>query len=213
MRFHIITLFPESLSSYLESSLLKRARAQKLFSVHVSNPRDFTTDPHRKADAKPYGGGPGMVLKAEPIVKAVAKSLGKRKSRVKIIVLSPRGTLFSQKMARTFTKRYDDIVLIAGHYEGVDARVKKMLRASELSIGSYTLTGGELPALVVLDAVARYIPGVLGKAESLEELRHTTGETYTRPDSIEYQGKKYRVPAVLLSGDHKKIDDYRGGPR
>lgn len=206
MRFHIVTLFPQSLESYLGSSMIKRAQAKKLFSVSLIDPRAFSTDKHRKADDKPYGGGPGMVMKAEPLVRAVSKIKVSKKR--KVIILSPRGKQFTQTIARTLA-RYDDIVLIAGHYEGIDARVKKILKAEELSIGPYTLTGGELPALIIMDAVARYIPGVLGKGESLEERRITSGEVYTRPEEITHKGKKYRVPKVLLSGDHKKIDAYR----
>lgn len=208
MRFHILTLFPESLESYLSSSLIKRAQAKKFFSVSVVDPRAYTKDKHRKADDKPYGGGPGMVLKAEPIVRAVERAIGKKQGRKKVIILSPRGKQFTQATARSLS-RYDDVVLIAGHYEGIDARVKKILKAEELSIGSYTLTGGELPALVVMEVVARYIPGVLGKEESLEERRITNGEVYTRPEVLLHKGKQYRVPKVLLSGDPKKIDAYR----
>lgn len=190
--------------------MIKRAQAKKFFSVSLIDPRAYTKDKHRKADDKPYGGGPGMVMKAEPIVRAVERALGKKKGRKKIIILSPRGKQFTQATARTLA-RYNDVVLIAGHYEGIDARVKKILRAEEISVGPYTLTGGELPALIIVDAVARYISGVLGKEESLEERRIASGEVYTRPEEILHKGKKYRVPKVLLSGDHKKIDKYRGG--
>ena len=206
MRFHIISLFPQSLESYLESSMIKRAQAKKLFSVSLIDPRVFTKDKHHKADDKPYGGGPGMVMKAEPLVRAVSKI--KVSPKRKVIMLSPRGKQFTQQMARTLA-RYQSVVLIAGHYEGIDARVKKILKAEEVSIGPYTLTGGELPALIIMDAVARYIPGVLGKGESLEERRITSGEVYTRPEVLLHKGKKYRVPKVLLSGDPKKIDEYR----
>lgn len=188
--------------------MIKRAQAKKLFSISLINPRTYTKDKHRKADSKPYGGGPGMVMKAEPIVRAVERAVGKKGGRKKVIILSPRGKQFTQTLARTFA-RYETIVLIAGHYEGIDARVKKILRAEEVSVGPYTLTGGELPALIIMDAVARYIPGVLGKGESLEERRITSGEVYTRPEEILHKGKKYRVPKVLISGNHKKIDEYR----
>jgi len=208
MRFHILTLFPESLESYLSSSLIKRAQAKKFFSVSLVDQRVYTKDKHHKADDKPYGGGPGMVLKVEPIVRAVEHAIGKKQGSKKIIILSPRGKQFTQTKARSLA-RYDDIVLIAGHYEGIDARVKKILKAEELSIGPYTLTGGELPALIIMEAVARYIPGVLGKGESLEERRITNGEVYTRPEVLLHKGKNYRVPKVLLSGDPKKIDEYR----
>ncbi len=209
MKFSVITIFPESLGSYLNSSMIKRAEARKLISVHAINPRDYTDDPHKKADDKPYGGGPGMVMKAVPIVKAVSAIKLRKGSKRKILIMSPRGKQFTQAQAKKFAKQYNEIVLIAGHYEGIDARVKKILKAEEVSVGPYTLTGGELPALLIIDAVSRHIPGVLGKTESLEEGRVTSGETYTRPEVITFKGKKYRVPKVLLSGHHKNIDSYR----
>lgn len=205
--FHIITLFPDSLTSYLQESMIARAQATKKIRIKFYNPRDFAVD-RREVDDKPYGGGPGMVIKAEPVLKAVAKAVtGKKK--VKIYLFSPRGKNFTNDLGRKVAKQYSDIVLICGRYEGIDARVKKILKAEAVSIGPYILTGGELPALVVLDVVARQIKGVLGKNESLEENRSTNGEVYTRPEIFEYKKKKYQVPKVLLSGDHKKIDEWR----
>lgn len=147
-----------------------------------------------------------MVMTAQPIVDAVKKAIKNKKP--KIIILSPRGKQFDNVEAKKLAWQ-KDIVLICGRYEGIDARVKKILKATEYSIGPYTLTGGELPAAIVIDAIARQVPGVLGKSESLEDERLTTGEVYTRPEVFEYQGKKYRVPKVLLSGDPKKIADWR----
>ena len=209
LKFLIITIFPESLESYLASSMILRAVARNIISAQAINPRDFTDDPHRKADDKPYGGGPGMVMKALPIIRAVSALKLKKGGKRKILIMSPRGRQFTQTEAKKFAKKYDELVLIAGHYEGIDARVKKILKAEEVSVGPYTLTGGELPALIIIDAVSRHVPGVLGKVESLEEGRATSGETYTRPELITVKGKKFRVPAVLLSGHQKNIHSYR----
>ena len=205
--FHIITLFPETFS-YLDASILGRAQKGKKIAIKYYNPRDFTTDKHKTVDDKPYGGGPGMVMKAEPLLKAVAKAKG-RKKNVKIIALSTDGALFTNTYACKVAKKYKDIILIAGHYEGIDERVVKASGAEKISIGPYILTGGELPAMVIVDAMARQIKGVLGSGESIEETRASSPETYTRPDSLTYKGKKYKVPRVLLEGHHRKIDEWR----
>lgn len=207
MNFHIITLFPESLKSYISSSILKRAQNKRLIKIRLINPRDFIKRKHKQADDKPYGGGPGMVLKAGPILKAVTKVVGK-KGGTKIILLSPNGKQFTNKLAQNWARRYKHIVLISGHYEGIDERVKKILKTEEISIGPYILTGGELPALIIVDAVSRHIPEVLGKKESLEEIKGSY-PVYTRPGEIKYKNKKYKVPKILLSGDHKKIEKWR----
>lgn len=217
MRFHIITLFPEVCRAYTDASVLGRAQKTdkgkgakvrgKKIEVSYYNPRDYTADKHRKTDERPYGGGPGMVMTAEPILKAVAKAVGRKKG-AKVLIMSPRGKMFTQKMAKELAKQ-KDIVLISGRYEGIDARVKKILKAEEVSVGEYTLTGGELPALTILDAVARNVPGVLGTQESLEELRVTSGEMYTRPDVLLWKGKEYKVPAVLKSGNHAELEKWR----
>lgn len=166
---------------------------------------------HRKVDDKPYGGGPGMVMKAEPILRAWEKAVGRKRDqkKVKTLIMSPRGAAFSQARAREYAKKYDHLVLISGRYEGIDARVKRALNAEEVSVGEYILTGGELPALTIIDAVARHIPGVLGELDSLEDDRATTGETYTRPEVIVYRKKKFNVPKVFLSGNHKEIEKQR----
>jgi len=216
MRFDIITIFPESLRGYLNSSIFGRAQKDKKIEINLHNLRNFAEDKHKKVDDKPYGGGPGMVMKIEPIVKTILKikpaspagrsNLGNSK----IILFSPAGKQFTQKMARDWAKKYDNLIMICGRYEGVDARVKKALNAEEISIGPYILTGGELPAAVVADAVSRHIPNVLGKEESLEEERGMSGfPVYTKPEIFEFKDKKYIVPKVLLSGHHIKIKNWR----
>jgi len=209
--FHMITLFPDSFS-YLNESILGRAQKNKKIRMKFYNPRDFAKDKHKTTDDRPYSGGPGMVMKAEPILKAVAKAIG-RKKNTKIFFFSAQGKQFTNKQAVMLSKRYKDIVFIAGRYEGVDERVAKVLKAEKISIGPYVLTGGELPAMIVVDAIVRQLPGVLGKEESLEESRIAASEVYTRPEVIEYKKKKYRVPKVLLSGDHKKIEEWRKGKK
>ena len=220
MRFHVVTLFPEVCKAYTDASILGRAqkakgngrgKAKKII-VSYYNPRDFTKDKHRKVDDRPYGGGPGMVMQAEPILKAVEKALGKKGTgagKKKVLLMSPRGKVFDQAFAKKLAKSYDDIVLIAGRYEGIDGRVKKILKAEDVSVGPYVLTGGELPALTIIDAVSRNIEGVLGKGESLEDARIASGEMYTRPESFMYKNKKYRIPKILLGGNHKEIEEWR----
>lgn len=219
VNFHVVTIFPEVMKAYTDASVLGRAQKTdkgkgakvrgKKIEVSYYNPRDFSKNKHHKVDERPYGGGPGMVMTAEPILKAVEKAVGRKKG-AKILIMSPRGKTFDQKMAQDFAKKYKHLVLISGRYEGIDARVKKILKAEDISVGEYVLTGGELPALTIIDAIARNIPGVLGTFESLEDERTTSGEAYTRPEVLEYKGKKYKVPQVLVEGDHKKIEAYRG---
>lgn len=222
MKFHVITLFPDVCQAYTDASVLGRAQKTdkgkgakvrgKKIEVKYYNPRDFTKDKHKKVDDKPYGGGPGMVMKAEPILKAWDKAVGRKKDqkKVKTLIMSPRGTIFTQKLAKDYVKKYDHLVLISGRYEGIDARVKKALKAEEVSVGDYILTGGELPALTIIDSTARQVDGVLGTKESLEDDRATSGEAYTRPDTFEYKKKKLKVPEVFTSGNHKEIDKRRG---
>ena len=217
--YHIISIFPEAFASYLDSSILARAIKSKLIAVKIYNLRNFTTDKHRKTDDRPYGGGPGMVMYAMPIIKAVEKIReevsisGKYKEKdkskkVKVILFSAQGKQFTNEIAKKSSK-YTDIILICGHYEGIDARVTKILKAQEISVGPYILTGGELPAMILIDSISRQITGVLGKHESLEEERTASPLVYTRPEILEYKGKKYKVPKVLLSGDHKKIEEFK----
>jgi len=209
---HIMTLFPESVAGYLSSSMLKRAQTAGMLAVRTINPRDFANDKHQTADDRPYGGGPGMVLKAPPFLKAVESAF---RGKGTIVLTTPSGKQFTNADAKKLSKA-ESIIFIAGHYEGIDARVKKALKKEygasaikEFSVGPYILTGGELPALVMLDAIARQIPGVLGKGESLEETRTASPETYTRPEVLEWKGKKYRVPKVLTKGNHKEIEKWR----
>ncbi|MEO7597035.1 MAG: tRNA (guanosine(37)-N1)-methyltransferase TrmD [Candidatus Paceibacterota bacterium] len=225
MRFHVITIFPEMFDSYLKESIIGRAIKDKKISIKFYNPMDFC-EPKKRVDARPYGGGPGMVLRPELFLKAFAAAsksfsrvLGKnpqttRKSfpglrRVKIILFSTAGKKFTTTYAKNVSKKYTDIILISGRYEGIDARVQKILKAEEISVGDYVLTGGELPAMILIDSISRQIRGVLGKYESLEEERVSTSEVYTRPEILKYKGKNYKVPKVLLSGNHKEINKWK----
>lgn len=220
MHFHVITLFPEVCKAYTDASILGRAQKKekgkgakhvgKKIEVKYYNPRDFSKNKHKKVDDRPYGGGPGMVMQAEPIFRAWEKAVGKKKNvKIKTLIMSPRGKKFDTKMAQTFAKKYDHLVLISGRYEGIDARVKKILKAEEVSVGDYVLTGGELPALSIIDSVSRQIPGVLGTFESLEDERVSSGIMYTRPEILEYKKKKYKVPTVLTQGNHAEIERYK----
>ena len=222
MRFDIITIFPRIFDSYFGESILKRAQASKKIEIVAHNLRDYTHDKHKSVDDTPYGGGAGMVLMVGPLVKAVeavlkqskltrgGAAVDRKKEKVKIAILSAKGKQFNQKMAYDWAKKYDRIILVSGRYEGIDERVKTILRSEEISIGPYVLTGGEIPAMAVVDSVARHIPGVLGKAKSLEEKRYGVGvPAYTRPKIFIYKNKKYKVPEILLSGDHKKIENWR----
>jgi tRNA (guanine37-N1)-methyltransferase len=208
MNFHIITLFPDSFDSYINSSIIGRAIKDKKIKVNFYNPRDFTRDKNHRVDQKPYGGGPGMVIEADPIIKAIAKAKGRKKD-VKIIYLSPSAKKFDNLYAKKVANKNKHIIIVCGRYEGIDARVKKVFRGDEVSIGDYVLTGGELPAMVIMDAVSRQIPGVLGSFDSLEENRISSSEVYTRPEVLKHKGKNYKVPPVLLSGNHKKIEDWK----
>ncbi len=214
IRFDIITIFPRAFDSYLNESIISRAVHSKKVKINVINLRDFAVGKHNTVDDRPYGGGPGMVFKVEPLIKAII-SLKLKKEKVNIILFSASGHQFSSSVAAEFAKKYERIVMIAGHYEGVDERIKKVIqdlgfKFQAISIGPYVLTGGELPAMLIVDAVTRYIPGVLGKSESLEEKRYGVGvPVYTRPEVFTYKEKKYSAPKVLLSGDHKKIESWR----
>jgi len=206
--FYIITIFPEAFDSYFNSSLLKKAQEKGLIKINFINPRDFTTDKHKTVDERPFGGGPGMVMKIEPIYKAVQFSKSKVKSqKLKVILFSVKGKRFEQKMAQKLAK-LDQLIMICGRYEGVDERVAKYIADEEISVGDYVLTGGEIPAMIVVDSVSRFIPGVLGKHESLEEIKGSY-PVYTRPECVIIKGKKRTAPKVLLSGNHKKIEEWR----
>ena|SRR3990167_5723769 len=218
VRFSIITIFPEIIKSYAQASILGRGQKAGAVQIEAINLRDFTTDAHKTVDDTPYGGGPGMVLKAQPIFKAVESLVPteNRPRNTQVILLDPRGQQFTQTTARDFSK-LQHLILICGRYEGVDERVRQHLVDRSISIGPYVLSGGELAALAVTEATARLIPGVLGKEESLLE-ESFSGEggsaastvkleypQYTKP--ADFRG--YKVPDVLLSGDHAAIAEWR----
>ncbi len=221
MNFHIITLFPEAFTSYLNESILARAIKEKRIKVIFYNPRDFAkvtkvqkakNKPYKRVDDIPYGGGPGMVMQAEPVVKAIEKALAKtKKGKTKIIFLAPHGKQFDTAYAKNSVKKYTDIVIISGRYEGIDERVNKIFKTEKVTVGPFVLTGGELPAMIMIDSIARQIKGVLGNFDSREEERVSSNEVYTRPEIFEYKNKKYKVPPVLLSGNHKLINEWRNG--
>ena len=221
-RFDIITIFPHSLDSYFDTSILKRAQEKKLIQIQTHDLRQWTKDKHQTVDDKPYGGGAGMVMKAEPIVRALHELKFKnKKSKIKMrmILLAANGKQFTQTVAKRLAK-YERLVFICGRYEGVDARVEKFVD-EKICIGPYVVTGGQLPAGLIIDAVSRMTPGVVGKEESvLNESFSAIGHSrlangylehphFTRPEVVSWQGKKYRVPKVLLEGNHKKISDWR----
>lgn len=208
MKFHILTLFPEMIEQGLNTSILGKAMQNGFVSLEAINIRDYTADKHKKVDDYPYGGGAGMVMQAQPIYdawKSVVESIG---HQPRCIYLTPQGKTFNQDMAKDFAKE-ENLIFLCGHYEGVDERVLEEIVTDYVSIGDYVLTGGELPAMVMVDAISRMVPGVLTNAES------GTGETfegslleypqYSRP--VEWNGK--RVPDVLLSGDHRKVEAWR----
>ena len=211
MRFDILTLFPQMFESPLGFGILKRAIDQKLVDLNIHNIRDYTHDKHRTVDDYPYGGGAGMVLKPEPIFEAIESTksdIFEEGGVLPIILLTPQGRPFSQQIAEELSE-YNNMVLICGHYEGVDERVREHLVTDEISIGDYVLSGGELAAMLVADAVVRLLPGVLGSEDSPLDDSHTTGlleyPQYTRP--VEYRG--WSVPDVLLSGNHAQIARWR----
>ena len=212
LRFHVITLFPDVCRPYFAHSMLGRAAERGILEVHFHNPID-EIPPSQRADDRPYGGGPGMVLRAEPVLRCCdrAYDIARRNSgAVKTVFFSPGGTQFTRETAKEYAA-YGDIVLLCGHYEGMDERVAVATGADRVSVGPFVLTGGEIPALLVADAAAREIPGVLGNEYSCEDARIAGSEVYTRPEVIGYGGEEYAVPSVLLSGHHKHIDEYRKG--
>lgn len=220
MRFHIISLFPSTIEGYVSESILKRAIEDSHIEVYTYNPKQYPDTPKDRIDKKPYGGGPGMVIQAAPVLRAydaaikhiqklVKKNKKHKKARVLTLFFTPHGTQFDTETASTFASSYTDIIMICGRYEGIDARVRNIVQAQEYSVGPYVLTGGEIPAMIVIDAVSRQVPGVLGDFTSREESRIASDEVYTRPEKLVWKKKKYTVPPVLLSGNHKKIDEWR----
>lgn len=206
MRFDVLTLFPEMVEQFCNYSIMKRAKERDVFSLNVVNPRDFTLDKHKKVDDTPYGGGAGMVLMAQPYVDAY-ESIAQADKTV-TIMLSPQGEPLTDKIVNELSK-VEQIILLCGHYEGFDERIRDIIKPREISIGDFVLTGGELPALCLIDAVSRKLEGTLGKIESAEEDSFSNGlleyPHYTKPR--EYRGLK--VPDVLLNGNHKEINDFR----
>jgi len=241
MNYHIISLFPESCKAYLETSILGRAQEDKLISISYYDLRKYTKDKHRRTDGKAYGGGPGMVLWVDPIINCVnsidaaiskkylksltlKKNIGIKLKKPKIlyVLFTPEKVEFNNQLAKDVAGKYSDIVFICGRYEGVDARVRQILGAVEWSVGPYVLTGGEIPAMICVDAISRQIKGVLHDENSIEENRISSHDVYARPEVYEYKKKtksktgeekvrivKYKVPEVLLSGNHKLIDEWR----
>ena len=215
MKFHLITLFEEACDAYLSASIIGRARKEKKISVTYQSPRPYVDNKWGKVDERPYGGGPGMVMTALPVVRAVEKTLKTRAKGARkqvIIWFSPAGKQFTNKDADALAK-YDDVVLVCGRYEGIDERAKKMRKTlssvKEFAVGEAVYTGGEVPALAIVDAVTRRLPGVLGKDASVEERRIASSAVYTRPETILYKEKKYKVPKVLQTGHHANIDSWR----
>lgn len=211
MIFDIITIFPKMFDSFLNESLLKKAQDRKILRVRIHNLRDFSLDKHKSVDDKPFGGERGMVIKIEPIYRAVNKI--KKGKKNKVILFSPRGKKFSQKMATDWVK-LDQVIFICGRYEGVDERAAKHIADEVISIGDFVLMGGELPAMMAIEAITRLLSGVAGRSEELrqritKEKGFLEYPQYTRPAIFSAKGKKLPVPKVLLSGDHKKIGDWR----
>jgi tRNA (guanine37-N1)-methyltransferase len=208
MRFDVFTLLPDVMTAYLQSSILGKAQETGLIEIVLHNIRDYAIDRHHTTDDEPYGGGGGMVLKPEPVFAAVEKLLGESTEGTPIILLTPQGRVFNQEIARELAE-HDRLTLICGRYEGVDERVRSHLATDEISIGDYVLTGGELPALVVIDGVARLRPGVLGDDDAAAKDSHARGllehPHYTRPASF----RGWKVPDVLVSGDHARVAQWR----
>ncbi len=215
--------------SYLNESILGRAIKNKKISVSFTNPRKFVSGKYKKVwpdgnvslqiDERPYGGGPGMVMMAEPVIKAVlsiTKKISKDKKTRKVLIINfmPNAKKFDTKKAKGISKKYTDIIMICGRYEGIDSRVNKVIKKEgykieNISVGDYVLTGGEIPAMILVDSISRQIEGVLGNFNSREEERVSSSEIYTRPEVLAFNGKKYKVPKVLLSGNHKNIDSWK----
>jgi tRNA (guanine37-N1)-methyltransferase len=206
MRFDVLTLFPEIIDAYCDVSIMKRAKDGGVIDVNTINPRDFTENKHKKVDDTPYGGGAGMVLMPQPYVDAY-NSVTKDEKTI-TVMLSPQGEPLSENLVLDLSK-YNQIIMLCGHYEGFDERIREIIKPKEISIGDFVLTGGELPALCLIDAVSRKIDGTLGKIESAEEDSFSNGlleyPQYTKPRDF----RGYKVPEVLLNGNHKEINEYR----
>ena len=206
MKFEVLTLFPELITSHLDFSIMKRAKDSGIFEVNTINPRDFTLDKHKKVDDTPYGGGAGMVLMPQPYIDAYESI--KRFPNSLTLMMTPQGEPFCDELSNEFSK-YEQIIILCGHYEGFDERIREIIKPREISIGDFVLTGGELPALCLIDSISRKINGTLGKIESAHDDSFSDGlleyPQYTKPR--EYRGLK--VPEVLLNGNHKNIEEFR----
>lgn len=206
MKFEVLTLFPELITSHLDFSIMKRAKDSGIFEVNTINPRDFTLDKHKKVDDTPYGGGAGMVLMPQPYINAY-ESIKKLPNNL-TLMMTPQGEPFCDELSDEFSK-YEQIIILCGHYEGFDERIREIIKPREISIGDFVLTGGELPTLCLIDSISRKINGTLGKIESAHDDSFSDGlleyPQYTKPR--EYRGLK--VPEVLLNGNHKKIEEFR----
>ncbi len=230
LTFHVVSIFPKMVEEYCNESILKKAKEKNLVDFKFYNIRDYTKDKHNKVDDKPYGGGPGMVMYAEPILDCVesirAKTLPSGEGRVgvrkfKTVIFVPTAEKWTNVEAKKYSKKYTDIILICGRYEGIDYRVQKILKAESVSVGDFVLTGGEIPAMILIDSISRQVKGVLGDFNSLEETRKNVlgdddagvEEFYTRPEILERMEKgkikKYKVPPVFLSGNPKSIKEYK----
>lgn len=213
MTFHIITIFPKIFDSYFNESIIKRALKKNLIDIKIHNLRDWTTDNHKTVDDAPFGGGAGMVMKIEPLYKSLKSIKSLTKSRgTKTILLSAKGLTWNQTTAKKYSK-LKNLILICGRYEGVDERITEFVD-EEISIGDYVLTGGEIGALTMIDSITRLLPGALGNSESAKNESHTVPGVlehpqYTRPEVFEANNKKFRVPKILLSGNHKKVEEWR----
>lgn len=210
MKFNIITIFPKMFDSYFSESIIKRAQTGGFVDIKINNLRDYTTDNHKTVDDTPYGGGAGMVMKVEPIYKAVRDIKNKfKKTKSRVILFSAKGKRYVQQDAVRLSK-YENVIFICGRYEGVDERIAENIADEEISLGDFVLTGGEIPAMVVIDSIVRLIPGVLGNVESIKTESHGVRgyleyPQYTKPEVF----RDWKVPGVLLSGDHKKIYQWR----
>lgn len=220
LTFHVLSIFPKMVEDYCNESILKRAKEKALVDFKFYNIRNYTTDKHGKVDDKPYGGGPGMVMNAEPILACVEsiKALpGSEKRKFKTIIFVPTANKWTNAEAKKYAKKYTDIILLCGRYEGIDYRVQKILKAESVSVGDFVLTGGEVPAMILIDSISRQLKGVLGDFNSLEESRkNVLGEVdegieefYTRPEILVWKNKKHKVPKVFLSGNPKLIKEYK----
>ena len=212
MKFDVITIFPEILDSYFSEGIVGRALKNKKIKIKAHNLRDWTTDNHKTVDDSPYGGGAGMVMKVEPIYKALKQVAKKKNKKQKVVLLSAKGKTWNQKKAREYSK-LDSIIFVCGRYEGVDERILNFID-EEVSIGDYVLTGGELGVAVMIDSITRLLPGVLGNEESAIAESHSEEGVleypqYTRPEILKIGAKKYKVPEVLLKGNHKEINKWR----